>query len=135
RAMSKRAGSTVVEVKGSHALYVSQPQASLISSKRPQRVHCWQGKKRPEGVYWPQNSQRIAGFDQAEGFRGRRTHRGSLRLAGESEKEIRGFMKTLVVGAGALGGIIGARLLRPGRGRGAGENEANGMVSSLAQRS
>src|ERR1700747_3332948 len=27
RAMSKRAGSTVVEVKGSHALYVSQPQA------------------------------------------------------------------------------------------------------------
>ena len=32
RAMSKRAGSTVVEVKGSHAVYVSQPQAvaSLI---------------------------------------------------------------------------------------------------------
>jgi pimeloyl-ACP methyl ester carboxylesterase len=27
RAMSKRAGSTVIEVKGSHALYVSQPQA------------------------------------------------------------------------------------------------------------
>lgn len=27
RAMSKRAGSTVVEVKGSHAIYVSQPQA------------------------------------------------------------------------------------------------------------
>jgi pimeloyl-ACP methyl ester carboxylesterase len=27
RAMSKRAGSTVVEVKGSHAVYVSQPQA------------------------------------------------------------------------------------------------------------
>ena len=27
RAMSKRAGSTVVEVKGSHAMYVSQPQA------------------------------------------------------------------------------------------------------------
>src|SRR3989475_4308503 len=27
RAMSKRAGSTVVEVKGSHALYVSQPEA------------------------------------------------------------------------------------------------------------
>jgi hypothetical protein len=26
RAMSKRAGSTVVEVKGSHAVYVSQPQ-------------------------------------------------------------------------------------------------------------
>ena len=27
RAMSKRAGSSVVEVKGSHAVYVSQPQA------------------------------------------------------------------------------------------------------------
>lgn len=27
RAMSKRAGATVVEVKGSHAIYVSQPQA------------------------------------------------------------------------------------------------------------
>jgi pimeloyl-ACP methyl ester carboxylesterase len=27
RAMSKRAGSTVSEVKGSHAVYVSQPQA------------------------------------------------------------------------------------------------------------
>ena len=34
RAMSKRAGSTVVEVKGSHSVYVSQPQAvaSLIES-------------------------------------------------------------------------------------------------------
>ncbi|MBZ5571262.1 MAG: alpha/beta hydrolase, partial [Acidobacteriia bacterium] len=27
RAMSKRAGSTVIEVKGSHAIYVSQPEA------------------------------------------------------------------------------------------------------------
>ena len=27
RAMSKRAGSRVVEVKGSHAVYVSQPEA------------------------------------------------------------------------------------------------------------
>jgi pimeloyl-ACP methyl ester carboxylesterase len=27
RAMSKRAGATVVEVEGSHAIYVSQPQA------------------------------------------------------------------------------------------------------------
>jgi hypothetical protein len=27
RLMSRRAGSTVVEVKGSHAIYVSQPQA------------------------------------------------------------------------------------------------------------
>jgi pimeloyl-ACP methyl ester carboxylesterase len=33
RAMSKRAGSTVVEVNGSHAVYVSQPKAvaSLIA--------------------------------------------------------------------------------------------------------
>jgi pimeloyl-ACP methyl ester carboxylesterase len=32
RLMSKRAGATVIEVKGSHAIYVSQPQAvaSLI---------------------------------------------------------------------------------------------------------
>ena len=28
RAMSKRAGSRVVEVKGSHAIYVSQPAAA-----------------------------------------------------------------------------------------------------------
>jgi hypothetical protein len=27
RAMSKRAGSTVVEAKGSHSIYVSQPRA------------------------------------------------------------------------------------------------------------
>jgi len=33
RAMSKRAGSTVAEVRGSHAVYVSQPEAvaSLIA--------------------------------------------------------------------------------------------------------
>jgi pimeloyl-ACP methyl ester carboxylesterase len=30
RAMSKRAGSTVVEVKGSHAIYVSQPRAVAV---------------------------------------------------------------------------------------------------------
>jgi pimeloyl-ACP methyl ester carboxylesterase len=34
RAMSKRAGSTVVEVEGSHAVYVSQPQA-VASDCRP----------------------------------------------------------------------------------------------------
>jgi hypothetical protein len=34
RAMSKRAGSTVVEVRGSHSVYVSQPQsvASIIET-------------------------------------------------------------------------------------------------------
>jgi pimeloyl-ACP methyl ester carboxylesterase len=30
RAMSKRAGATVVEVKGSHAIYVSQPEAVAV---------------------------------------------------------------------------------------------------------
>ena len=36
RGMSKRAGSTVVEVKGSHAVYVSQPRA-LHSDTRTKR--------------------------------------------------------------------------------------------------
>ena len=40
RAMSKRAGSTVVEVKGSHAVYVSQAQRC--------RGH-HRGKRRPPG--------------------------------------------------------------------------------------
>jgi len=34
RAMSKRAGSTVVEVKGSHAIYVSQPKAVAVLIKQ-----------------------------------------------------------------------------------------------------
>jgi hypothetical protein len=34
RAMSKRAGSTVVEAKGSHAIYVSQPQAVAALIRR-----------------------------------------------------------------------------------------------------
>ena len=39
RSMSKRAGSTVVEVKGSHAIYVSQPLGlSQLLSNRPPRV-------------------------------------------------------------------------------------------------
>ena len=39
RAMSKRAGSTVVEAKGSHAVYVSQPQAvATIIAKATQGV-------------------------------------------------------------------------------------------------
>ena len=37
RAMSKRAGSTVVEVKGSHAIYVSQPQAVADLIKKAAR--------------------------------------------------------------------------------------------------
>jgi hypothetical protein len=32
--MSKRAGSSVVEVKGSHAVYVSQPEAVAALIKR-----------------------------------------------------------------------------------------------------
>ena len=39
RAMSKRAGSTVVEVKGSHAIYVSQPE-SCRSSYRTSSQEC-----------------------------------------------------------------------------------------------
>ncbi len=34
RAMSKRAGSSVVEVKGSHAIYVSQPEAVATLIKK-----------------------------------------------------------------------------------------------------
>lgn len=34
RGMSKRAGSKVVETKGGHAVYVSQPKVSLLSSKK-----------------------------------------------------------------------------------------------------
>jgi pimeloyl-ACP methyl ester carboxylesterase len=37
RAMSKRAGSTVVEVKGSHAVYVSQPEAVASLIKKAAR--------------------------------------------------------------------------------------------------
>lgn len=40
-AMSERAGSTVVEVPGSHALYLSQPAAvgALIKQARPRWSH------------------------------------------------------------------------------------------------
>ena len=38
RRMSKRAGSTVVEEKGSHAIYVSRPNAVAHSSRRPPRA-------------------------------------------------------------------------------------------------
>jgi hypothetical protein len=37
RFMSKRAGSSVVEVKGSHAIYVSQPQAVASRIERAAR--------------------------------------------------------------------------------------------------
>ena len=36
--MSKRAGSTVVEVRGSHAVYVSKPEAVAALIKRPPKV-------------------------------------------------------------------------------------------------
>ena len=45
RAMSKRAGSTVVEVKSSHSVFLSHPQAVAHLSSRPQRVPWWQPKK------------------------------------------------------------------------------------------
>ena len=46
RAMSKRAGSTIVEVKGSHAVYVSQPQAvaHLIEQAARGALAAGQGK-------------------------------------------------------------------------------------------
>lgn len=40
RAMSKRAGSTVVEAKGNHAIYVSQPKAAadlIVKRQTPSR--------------------------------------------------------------------------------------------------
>jgi len=39
RAMSKRAGSKVVEVKGSHAIYVSQPQAVAALIEEAAKAH------------------------------------------------------------------------------------------------
>src|SRR5579864_8274840 len=46
RVMSRRAGSTVVEVKGSHAIYVSQPKAVADSH----RTGCDQGQGRHREV-------------------------------------------------------------------------------------
>jgi len=45
RAMSKRAGSTVVEVKGSHAVYVSQPQAVALFIEKAARGALVAGKE------------------------------------------------------------------------------------------
>ena len=57
--MSKRAGSTVVESKGSHSVYVSQP-AVARSSKRRRGRHCSLGRRREvedaeesRGSSWP----------------------------------------------------------------------------------
>ena len=42
RSMSKRAGSTVVEVKGSHAIYVSQPEAvAALVEQAAKSVNTW----------------------------------------------------------------------------------------------
>src|SRR5258708_7759126 len=46
RAMSKRAGSTVVEVKGSHAVYVSQPQAVALLIEKAARGALAAGKEK-----------------------------------------------------------------------------------------
>jgi CO dehydrogenase/acetyl-CoA synthase epsilon subunit len=43
--MSKRAGSTVVEVKGSHAVYVSQPQAVALLIEKAARGALVAGKE------------------------------------------------------------------------------------------
>jgi pimeloyl-ACP methyl ester carboxylesterase len=46
RAMSKRAGSTVVEVKGSHAVYVSQPQAVALLIEKAATGALAEGKEK-----------------------------------------------------------------------------------------
>ena len=70
RAMSKRAGSTVVEVKGSHAVYVSQPQA-VAHLDRKGRNGCLGGRKKSRnGCLGSKIDKRITGLDQMEGFGG-----------------------------------------------------------------
>jgi hypothetical protein len=49
RLMSKRAGATVVEVKGSHALYVSQPQAVALLIERAATDALTAGKAKAAG--------------------------------------------------------------------------------------
>ena len=66
RAMSKRAGSTVVQVKSSHAVYVSHPQvvAHLIEQAARGALATTNGK--PKKVNWPQ-SRRTAKVIRAGG--------------------------------------------------------------------
>jgi pimeloyl-ACP methyl ester carboxylesterase len=60
RAMSKRAGSSVVEVKGSHAVYVSQPQAvAEIITKAAQGDHIRQLQTVGRDRYIPQSGRSI----------------------------------------------------------------------------
>ena len=69
RAMSKRAGSTVVEVKGSHAVYVSQPQAVASIIEKAAKGVAWRRPGRlaaapelPDSNRFT-NDARIAHFD------------------------------------------------------------------------
>src|ERR1700730_5211911 len=88
---------------------------SLISSKRPQRAPWWLGKRRPEQAYRQQNRQADSGTRPRGGLPGAPYAPKKPPHCRNSEKATRGgFMKTLVVGAGALGGIIAARLLAGG---------------------
>jgi pimeloyl-ACP methyl ester carboxylesterase len=53
RAMSRRAGPTVVEVKGSHAVYVSQPQAVAHLIEQAATAVLAAGHEKAQQVYWP----------------------------------------------------------------------------------
>ena len=70
RAMSKRAGSTIVEVKGSHAVYVSQPQAVARLIEEAATGALVAGQEKSGGAYWPQNSRADSGIRPGGGFRG-----------------------------------------------------------------
>src|ERR1700733_11302584 len=70
---------------------------SLISSKRPQRVPWWQGKKSPEGGYWSQNSLADGGIRPGGGLRGgtERTNEASAFAEGPSGKSERQLAEQL----------------------------------------
>ena len=72
RAMSKRAGSTVVEVKNSHSVYVSHPQAVAHLIEQAATVPWWQPKR-------AQRMLRRLGFKCHTGFR-----RGGVSAARDS---------------------------------------------------
>ncbi len=63
RAMSERAGSTVTEVAGSHAIYVSKPAAVALSSPRPPPRQP-QGKQARRDEAWPNSSTAWAAADR-----------------------------------------------------------------------
>jgi hypothetical protein len=65
RSMSKRAGSTVVEVKGSHAIYVSQPGAVAALIEKAARVSRPPALKPALGRKRPNHRGRVSGTRRA----------------------------------------------------------------------